>query len=206
MIYYRVPHVFTPSELDLAITMARQVAQAIEHQKDTNALRQRERELARELAGPEATAKIGSQMIKQQQIEAVYTQIVEATMALLRSDCGSMQMVLPETGELLLLAQKGFAAGSANGWQRISRNGGTTCAKAFRSGERVIVPDLEQCHFVKKRGSRFVSKVGNTFSAIDAIVLPGRRDGRHDIQPLAKGARAFQTRAAFVGRAGETGR
>ena len=150
MIYYRAPHVFTPSELDLAITMARQVAQAIEHQKDANALRQRERELARELQDQKQLQKISSQMIKQQQIEAVYTQIVEATMALLRSDCGSMQMVLPETGELLLLAQKGFAAGSANGWQRISRNGGTTCAKAFRIGERVIVPDLEQCHFVKK--------------------------------------------------------
>ena len=126
MIYYRVPHVFTPSELDLAITMARQVAQAIEHQKDANALRQRERELARELQDQKQLQKISSQMIKQQQIEAVYTQIVEATMALLRSDCGSMQMVLPETGELLLLAQKGFAAGSANGWRRISRNGGTT--------------------------------------------------------------------------------
>ncbi len=150
MIYYHAPHVFTPSELDLAITMARQVAQAIEHQKDANALRQRERELARELQDQKQLQKISSQMIKQQQIEAVYTQIVEATMALLRSDCGSMQRVLPETGELLLLAQKGFAAGSANGWRRISRNGGTTCAKAFRIGERVIVPDLEQCHFVKK--------------------------------------------------------
>ena len=50
MIYYHAPHVFTPSELDFAITMARQVAQAIEHQKDANALRQRERELARELS------------------------------------------------------------------------------------------------------------------------------------------------------------
>ena len=150
MIYYHAPHVFTPSELDLAITMARQVAQAIEHQKDANALRQRERNLRASCQDQKQLQKISSQMIKQQQIEAVYTQIVEATMALLRSDCGSMQMVLPETGELLLLAQKGFAAGSANGWQRISRNGGTTCAKAFRSGERVIVPDLEQCHFVKK--------------------------------------------------------
>ena len=134
MIYYHAPHMFSPSELDLAITMARQVAQAIEHQKDASALRQRERELARELQDQKQLQKISSQMIKQQQIEAVYTQIVEATMSLLRSDCGSMQRVLPETGELLLLAQKGFAAGSANGWQRISPNGGTTCAKAFRNG------------------------------------------------------------------------
>src|SRR5262249_30053081 len=78
-------------------------------------------------------------------------QIVEATVAMLRSDCGSMRMVLPETGELLLLAHSGFNSASANGWQRISRNGGTSCAAAFRRGERVIVPDLEQCSFVNKK-------------------------------------------------------
>jgi PAS domain S-box-containing protein len=150
MIYHHVPHAFTHSELDLAITVGRQVAQAIEHQKNEKALRQRERELARELLDQKQLQKISSQLIKQQQVEAVYMQIIEATMALLRSDCGSLQMVLPETDELLLLAQKGFAAGSADGWQRITRNGGTTCAEAFRSGERVIVPDLEQCHRVKK--------------------------------------------------------
>jgi hypothetical protein len=134
------------------------VAQAIEHQKDANALRQRERELARELQDQKQLQKISSQMIKHQQIEAVYTQIVEATVALLRSDFGSMQMVLPETDELLLLAQKGFAAGSANGWQRISRDGGTTCAKAFRIGERVIVPILNNA--LRKKGPRFVSRSG----------------------------------------------
>jgi len=150
MIYHRVPHVFTRSEIDLAITVARQVAQAIEHRKDENALRQRERELARELLDQKQLQKVSGQMIKQQQIEAVYMQIVEATVVLLRSDCASMQMVVPETGDLLLLAQKGFAAGSANGWRRVSRDGGTTCAEAFRIGERVIVPDLEHCHFVKK--------------------------------------------------------
>ena len=76
-------------------------------------------------------------MIKQQQIEAVYTQIVEATMSLLRSDCGSMQRVLPETGELLLLAQKGFAAGSANGWHAFSQ---------WRHNLRRSVPDQGTSH------------------------------------------------------------
>jgi GAF domain-containing protein len=43
MIYYRVPHVFTPSELDLAITMARQVAQAQSSTKETRMRYDRER-------------------------------------------------------------------------------------------------------------------------------------------------------------------
>jgi len=150
MIYYRGPHVFTHSELDLAITVARQLTQAIEHQKDEKAIRERERQLARELLDQKHLQRISSQLIEKQDIETIYTQIVEATVALLRSDCGSMQMVLPKTDELLLLAHKGFDPGSASGLQRIPRNSGTSCAEAFRNGERVIVPDLEQCSFVKK--------------------------------------------------------
>jgi PAS domain S-box-containing protein len=42
MMYYRMPHVFTDAELDLAMTIARQLAQAIQHQKDEEALRESE--------------------------------------------------------------------------------------------------------------------------------------------------------------------
>ena len=160
MMYHRVPHLFTDAELDLAMTIARQLAQAIEHEKDQEALRERERELARELQDQKQLQKISSQLITQQKIETIYTQIVEATATLLRSDCCSMQMVLPKTGELLLLAQKGFVPGSANGWQRITRKGGTSCAEAFRRGERVIVPDLQRCRFVKENDLILYRKSG----------------------------------------------
>jgi PAS domain S-box-containing protein len=45
MIYYRVPHVFPEAELDLAMTIARQLAQAIQHEKDEEALRESEARL-----------------------------------------------------------------------------------------------------------------------------------------------------------------
>jgi PAS domain S-box-containing protein len=152
MMYYRVPRVFTEVELDLAMTMARQLAQAIEHQKDQESLRRREEELARELQDQIQLQQISGQLLKQQDVKSIYAGIVQATLALLRSDTASMQMVVPGTDELLLLAQKGFAAESAKAWQRISRNsGGASCAEAFRRGERVIVPDLEQCDFIKEK-------------------------------------------------------
>jgi PAS domain S-box-containing protein len=42
MMYYRVPHVFTDTELDLAMTIARQLAQAIQHERDEESLRESE--------------------------------------------------------------------------------------------------------------------------------------------------------------------
>jgi PAS domain S-box-containing protein len=42
MVYHRVPHVFTEAELDLAMAIARQLAQAIQHEKDEQALRESE--------------------------------------------------------------------------------------------------------------------------------------------------------------------
>ena len=42
MMYHRKPHVFTDSEIELAMTIARQLAQAIQHEKDEEALRESE--------------------------------------------------------------------------------------------------------------------------------------------------------------------
>src|SRR5438045_9734593 len=105
------------------MTIARQLAQAIEHEKDQEALRERERELARELQDQRQLQKISSQLITQPKIETIYTQIWEATATLLRSDWYSMQMVLPKSGGLLLLAQKGFVPGTADGCKRSTRHG-----------------------------------------------------------------------------------
>jgi PAS domain S-box-containing protein len=160
MMYHRMPHVFTDVELDLALTIARQLVQAIQHEQDEDALKEREKELARELQDQRELQKISSQLLTQQKIETIYTRILEATMALLRSDCASMQRIVPKTDELRLLAQKGFDDESAKRWQRIPRDGKTTCSEAFRRRERVIVPDLDQCAFVSKEDRASYRKSG----------------------------------------------
>ena len=45
MTYYDAPHVFTDNELKLATTIATQLAQAIEHKRDEEALRESEARL-----------------------------------------------------------------------------------------------------------------------------------------------------------------
>ena len=57
MIYYQVPHIFTDAELDLAMTIARQLAQAIQHEKDEEALRESEARMRATVE--QATAGVG---------------------------------------------------------------------------------------------------------------------------------------------------
>ena len=57
MMYYRVPHIFTVAELDLAMTIARQLAQAIQHEKDEEALRESEARMRATVE--QATAGVG---------------------------------------------------------------------------------------------------------------------------------------------------
>jgi two-component system CheB/CheR fusion protein len=106
------------------------------------ALRQSQAKLVRELEDAKQLQTISSQLIPQANSEALYDQIVEAAMALLRSDMGSLQMVDAEHNELRLLAWKGFHPASAARWDKLSAQSPTCCGAALRAGQRVIVPDV----------------------------------------------------------------
>jgi len=115
------------------------------------ALRQEEAKLARELEDLKQLQQISSQLIEQHDSEAIYTQIVDAAIALLHADMGSLQRFQPETAELLVLASRGFDPSAAKAWKRVSVRTGTVCAEALRRGERVIVHDVRQSDFLKNR-------------------------------------------------------
>lgn len=116
-----------------------------------DALRQDEEKLARELEDLKQLQQVSCQFIEKRNSEAIYTQIVDAATALLRADMGSLQIFLPETAELVLLASRGFDPLSAKAWERVSVRTGTVCAQALRRGERVIVRDISQSDFLKNK-------------------------------------------------------
>jgi PAS domain S-box-containing protein len=120
------------------------------------ALRHEERKLARELEDLKQLQQISSQLIEQHNSEAIYTQIVDAAIALLRADMGSLQTFLPDSAELLLLASRGFDPSTTKAWKRVSVRAGTVCAEALRRGERVIVHDVRQNDFLKNKKMREV--------------------------------------------------
>jgi PAS domain S-box-containing protein len=112
------------------------------------ALRENEAQLAIELADTQQLQLISSQLIREDNINALYQQILDAAIALMRSDMGSVQMLDPDSNELKLLAWRGFAPASAEFWSVVRVDSDSTCGAALDSGERSIVPDIETCDFM----------------------------------------------------------
>lgn len=111
-------------------------------------LRASEAQLADELADMRRLQQISGQLIREGRLDALYAQIVEAAVAVMRSDMGSMQMLHPERTALQLLAWKGFHPESAAFWEWVRADSSSSCAAALGTAERVIMPDVEASEFI----------------------------------------------------------
>ena len=148
MTYYDEPHVFSVAEVDLAVTIARQLGFSLERRKAEEALRETQRQLVSELAATRQLQKISTQLIHASDPEALYEKILDAAVAIMRSDFASMQMFYPERGELRLLAYRGFNPTAAAFWEWVRPGSGSTCGAALATGDRSIVPDIELSDFM----------------------------------------------------------
>jgi PAS domain S-box-containing protein len=111
-----------------------------------------ERELragAEELRQNEADAhllqRLSAELVRQDDEQALYDQIVDAASAIMRSQFSSFQRLeISEEGreELLLLAFRGFTAEAAEGWRRLGDDADTTCGRALRLRQRVVSADV----------------------------------------------------------------
>jgi PAS domain S-box-containing protein len=139
------PHTPDDSELKLAEFGAHVASIAIQRDR-ANEARQRDLDDARRLQ------MISAQLIQEDSVQALYERILDAAMGIMRSDFGSMQMLVPEgmqgRGELLLLAHHGFTAEAAEAWKRVGTDSHCICGEALRTDERVIVADFEACDFM----------------------------------------------------------
>ncbi|HET6614874.1 MAG TPA: PAS domain S-box protein, partial [Dehalococcoidia bacterium] len=113
-----------------------------------DALLEREAQLARELSDSRHLQQISGRLIGADSLEMVADEMVTAAMALMRSEYGSMQVLLPETNELELLAWKGFHPDAAAFWQRVRLDSASTCGVALKSGERIFAPDVDDADFM----------------------------------------------------------
>jgi hypothetical protein len=148
MTYYEEPHVFSVAEVDVAVTIARQLGFSLERRKAEEALRETQRQLVSELAATRQLQKISTQLIHASDPEALYEKILDAAVAIMRSDFASMQMFYPERGELRLLAYRGFNPTAAAFWEWVRPGSGSTCGAALATGDRSIVPGIELSGFM----------------------------------------------------------
>jgi PAS domain S-box-containing protein len=94
---------------------------------------------------------ISTQLHLEQGVEGLYEKILDAAVAIMRSDFASMQMLYPERGkggELRLLASRGFDAQARKAWEWVGVDSECSCGVVLRSGKRVVVPDVEQWDFI----------------------------------------------------------
>ena len=131
MTYYDAPHVFSGAEIDLAVTIARQLGFSLERMRAEEALRESQARLVSELAATQQLQKISTQLIQENEAEALYEKILDAAVAIMRSDFASMQMFYPERGELRLLAYRGFNPAAAAFWEWVRPGSGSTCGVAL---------------------------------------------------------------------------
>ncbi len=124
----------------------------VTERKETEArLRQSQQELAMQVADLEQLQKISTELIQEESVKDLYETIADAAVVIMHSDFASMQMLYPErgqSGELLLLAFRGFTPEAAQFWEWVPADSGSTCAAALRTRERVIVSDTETCDFM----------------------------------------------------------
>src|SRR4029078_426819 len=91
-----------------------------ELQRTQAALQERQKRLAADRAAAKLLQEISSALIQEENDDALYTKLLDAAMAIMRSDFASLQIVHPErgvAGELRLLAFRGFDPRAAQLWE-----------------------------------------------------------------------------------------
>jgi len=87
--------------------------------------------------------EISTLLIQEGSLDALYERVLDAAIALMSADMGSMQKYDPDQDQLRLLASRGFGPEFVALWERVNRSSVTSCGIALSAGRRVIVPDIE---------------------------------------------------------------
>jgi two-component sensor histidine kinase/CheY-like chemotaxis protein len=128
------------------------VSETTQRRKAEEALRESRAQIEAELVDAKLLHDLSAHMIGEADTATLYEKVIDAAMAILRSDFASMQMLYPERGrggELRLLTSRGFTPAAAKFWQWVGvDSAGTTCGAALRERRRVVVEDVENCGFI----------------------------------------------------------
>jgi PAS domain S-box-containing protein len=134
--------------LGAAAAIARRLGFNFERTEAEQELREVQRQLASELAATQLLQAISIELIPASNVEVLYEKLLDAAVAIMRSDFASMQMFYPERSQLRLLAYRGFNPTAAAFWEWVRPGSGSTCGVALATGKRSIVPDVELCGFM----------------------------------------------------------
>ncbi len=142
---------WTPQGISLVEETAERTWAAVERARAVAALRESQAELTAELNGAKLLQSVSLVFCHEENIQALYEQIVDAAANIMHSQFASLQVYYPQrksSGELKLLAYKGLDRKTADAWEWIDITANTPCATAWRTGHRVLVKDIQTCDFM----------------------------------------------------------
>lgn len=99
--------------------------------------------MAAENASMQLLQEVGTRLVKEDDVETVYAQLLDTAMQLMRSDRASIQMLDDDGSTLTLLASQGFAPQSVAHWQKVAAGCGSSCGLALECQRRIHIADVE---------------------------------------------------------------
>jgi PAS domain S-box-containing protein len=170
-----------------------------ELERTQQALRESEERLASDLAAARRLQEISTRLIQEGDVGLLYEEILDAALAILRSDFATMQMFDEASDSLRLLAHRGFSDAFVESFRHVSTDASTTCGLAWRIGERVVAPDFEtfdgiadtpSCEAHLKAGVRsaqstpLISRSGNLLGMISTHWRTPHEPAERDLRRL----------------------
>lgn len=100
-----------------------------------------QRERLRDLDALERLQGLSARLAGEEDADGILAEVLEAAIGITEADFGNLQIVDPHSGDLRIVAQRGFAASWVEFWDRVSQGRGA-CGTALALGERVVVEDV----------------------------------------------------------------
>ena len=119
------------------------VTDVTERKRAEHALRESQAQLAAEAEALAKLNQLSSQLWQMQSLQEGLNEMLAATIDMLGADMGMMQLLDDKRGVLLIVAQRGFTQDFLDFFRDVSVQDDSTCGRALRLGERIVVEDIE---------------------------------------------------------------
>ena len=130
--------------------------------------------LENELEDIRQLQKISNHIIDDEgSIEEVYHTLLRSIMEMMHADFASLQVFIPKTNQLLLVASENFHPDSVKFWKYVKAGSTSTCGLALANNARVVIEDIEHIPFEMGKGDYEAYRLSGII-AVQSTPLIGR--------------------------------
>jgi PAS domain S-box-containing protein len=106
-------------------------------------LSENQRQLASEVDAMRRLHELVNRLLGCNDLQTALEEVLESAIALLEADMGNIQLVDPQTGELQIVAYRGFREDFLEHFRRVGADPSAVCARAAQQGQRAIIEDVQ---------------------------------------------------------------